>query len=170
MLWWRRPVAYDQWGNVLIGRHGTAYVSDGTGFGQADAGEVTAYSASGRLLWRLPTAGVAALAERADGTVLAADASGVSAVSPRGTRLWQRALGHAPATVYAPPSLVVAARGRAYVGTGDGLVHALAPNGALLWTLRAGGPTRAGASPSLALGPDGTLVAAGTDGILYVYR
>ena len=73
-------------------------------------------------------------------------------------------------TVYAPPSLVVDADGRAFVGTGDGMVRALAPNGTLLWTLRAGGPTRLGAIPSLALGPADTLVVVGTDGVLRLYR
>ena len=170
VLWWSHPVTYDQYGAVLVGHQSTVYASDGTGFGQADAGEIIAYSASGRLLWRLRTAGVAALAERADGTVVAADGNGVSAISPRGRRLWRHALGHAPATVNVLPTLVVDARGRVYVGTGDGMVRALAPNGILLWTLRAGGPTRLGASPSLALGPDGALLVVGTDGVLRLYR
>jgi outer membrane protein assembly factor BamB len=163
VLWWSHPVTYDQYGAVLVGHQSTIYASDGTGFGQADAGEIIAYSASGRLLWRLRTAGVAALAERADGT-------GVSAISLRGRSLWRHALGHAPATVNALPSLVVDARGRVYVGTGDGLVRTLAPNGTLLWTLRAGGPTRIGASPALALGPDGALLIVGTDAVLRLYR
>jgi outer membrane protein assembly factor BamB len=170
VLRWHHPVAYAQPGSVLIGRIGTVYASDGTGFGQTDVGEVNAYSASGRLLWRLRTTGVAAMAERDDGTLLIADGSGVSAIGPRGTHLWHRALGHAPMGVYAPPSLVVDAGGRAYVGTGDGLVRALAPNGTPLWTLRAGGPTRLGTIPSLALGPAGALVVVGTDGVLRLYR
>jgi outer membrane protein assembly factor BamB len=170
VLWWRHPVAYNQWGNVLVGRHGTVYASDGLGLGQTDAGEITAYSVSGRLRWRLRTAGVAALAERADGTVLAADASGVSALSSGGRRLWQRALGRPPTTPYSSPSIAVDVLGRAYVGTGDGMVRALAPSGTLLWTLRAGGPTRFGAIPSLALGPDGALLVAGTDAVLRLYR
>jgi outer membrane protein assembly factor BamB len=170
MLLWRRPVTYAEPGSVLIGLQGTVYASDATWFGPDDAGEVVACSASGRLLWRQRTAGLAALTERADGSVLAADGSGVSALSPRGTRLWRRALGHVPAAVYAPPSLVVDASGRAYAGTADGLVHALAPNGTILWTLHAGGPTRGGASPSLALGPAGALLVVGTDGVLRLYR
>ena len=170
VLWWRRPVAYNQWGNVLVGRHGTVYVSAGMGLGQTDAGEITAYSVSGFLRWRLRTAGVAALAERADGTVLAADGSGVSALSSRARRLWHRALGRPPTTPYSSRSIAVDALGRAYVGSADGLVRAIAPDGAVLWTLRAGGPTNLGATPSVALGPQGTLVVAGTDGHLRVYR
>jgi outer membrane protein assembly factor BamB len=168
-LWWHHPVAYAQAGSVLISRQGTVYASDATWFGPDDVGAITAYSASGRLLWRR-AAGLAALAERADGMLLAADGSGVSALGPRGRRLWQRALGHVPASVYAQPSLVVDASGRAYAGTADGLVHALAPNGTILWTLRTGGPTHSGASPSLALGPDGALRVVGTDGVLRLYR
>jgi len=34
----------------------------------------------------------------------------------------------------------------------------------VLWTLAAGGPTITGATPSISLGPRGTLAVAGTDG------
>jgi outer membrane protein assembly factor BamB len=98
--------------------------------------------------------------------MLAADRSGVSAISSGGRRLWHRTLGRPPTTPYSTPSIAVDALGRAYVGTGDGMVRALAPNGTLLWTLRAGAPTRFGAIPSLALGPDGALLVVGTDAVL----
>jgi hypothetical protein len=49
------------------------------------------------------------------------------------------------------------------------MVRAIAPDGMVLWTLHAGAPTL-GVTPSVALGPDGTLAIAGTDGQLRVYR
>jgi hypothetical protein len=168
---WSHGVVYDQWGDVLVGQSGTVYVSDGSGFGASDTGEVSACTLTGRRLWRLgPTAGVAALGERGDGTLLVADRSGLSAVSPQGVRLWRRTLGHPPALVAAQPSLAIDARGRAYVGSSDGMVRAVAPDGTLLWTLQAGGRTRQGDIPSLALGPGGALLVSGTDGRLQLYR
>ena len=74
-------------------------------------------------------AAIAALAERADGVVLAIGAAGLSAITSRGTRLWHRALGHAPDTSSISPSIAVDAMGRAFVGSADGLVRAIAPNG-----------------------------------------
>jgi hypothetical protein len=50
------------------------------------------------------------------------------------------------------------------------MVRAVAPDGTLLWTLQAGGRTRQGDIPSLALGPGGALLVSGTDGRLQLYR
>ena len=171
---WSHALAYEQWGSVLVGQDGTVYVSDGAGAGAADMGlaaegEVVAYTPLGRLLWRLHTAGVATLAERGDGVVLIGDQTGLSAVSPRGRRLWRYAF-KAPTANGAPPSLAVDAARRAYVGGVDGMIRAIAPDGTRLWTLRAGGPSHGGAVPSIALGPAGRLAVIGTDGVLRVYR
>lgn len=171
-LRWSHATAYAQWGDVLVGRDGTVYASDGAGTGPTDLGEVTAFTPAGRLVWHLQTAGVSTLAERGDGVVLVGDRAGLSAFSPRGRRLWRRSLGQPPATanVTAAPSLAVDVAGRAYVGSGDGMVRAIAPDGSLLWTLRAGRRSSLGTVPALALGPGGRLAIMGTDGALRVYR
>lgn len=170
VLLWHHGVPYTQGGNVLVGRHGTVYASDGTGWGTGAAGDVVAYTPAGHLLWHLATSGVAALAERGDGVVLAADGSELTAVSPRGARLWRVPLGQAPANAAATPSLAVDAAGHVYAGSADGRVRAVTPGGALLWMLRAGGPTRYGSIPTVALGPNGVLAVTGTDGVLRLYR
>jgi outer membrane protein assembly factor BamB len=159
---WQRPSFANA---VLVGLHGTIYTADGTN-------GVGAYSLTGRLLWRCTTGDeVVSLAERADGTVMALGQTGLSAVSTAGHRRWRRPLGHAVRMPSAQlPSIAVDAAGRAYVGSSDGTVRAIAPNGSLLWTLHAGGPTSQGDTPSIALGPGGTLVITGTDGRLRVYQ
>lgn len=170
-LRWSHPATYAGWGDVLIGRAGAVYVSDGAGLGRSDSGDVAAYTPRGRLLWhRQIRGGTAALAERSDGIILVATGAGLTALSPHGTRLWERALGAPPTTVKMPPSLAVDAAGRAYVGSGDGLIRAIAPTGTLLWTLRAGSPAQRGDVPSLALGPAGVLAVTATDGVLRLYR
>ncbi|HZS91748.1 MAG TPA: PQQ-binding-like beta-propeller repeat protein [Chloroflexota bacterium] len=169
-LLWHRGVSYGQSGSVVVGLHGTVYVSDAGGWGPGDVGEVAAFTPAGRRLWQLATrGGPAALAERADGTILAADGNGLTALSPRGRRLWHVSLGRPPANA-ASPSLAVDAAGRAYVGSSDGRVRAVASGGTLRWTLDAGGPSRAGFTPSLALGPTSTLAVTGTDNVLRLYH
>ncbi len=159
---WQRPSYATA---VLVSARGTVYTADGTN-------GVGAYAADGRLLWRRATGDqVISLAERADGTVLALGRAGLSAVSAAGRRLWRRPAGRLSRTPYPlPPTIAVDAAGRAYVGSDDGMVRAIARDGALLWTLPAGGPTSLGETPSIALGPRGTLVVAGTDGRLRVYQ
>jgi len=159
---WQRPIYATA---VLVGARGTVYTAEGTN-------GVGAYAPDGQLLWRRATGDeVLSLAERADGTVLALGRTGLSAVSPAGRRLWRRPADRLSRTPYPlPPTIAVDAAGRAYLGSDDGAVRAIAPDGALLWTLPAGGPTTAGEVPSIALGPVGTLMVAGTDGRLRVYQ
>jgi len=159
---WQRPSYANA---VLIGARRTIYSADGTN-------GVGAYAPSGRLLWHCTTGDeVIRLAERADGTVLALGRTGLSAVSPAGRRLWRRPVGYQLRTPSAqPPTIAVDAAGRAYLGSDDGAVRVIAPDGALLWTLPAGGPTSLGHTPSISLGPAGTLVVARTDGRLSVYQ
>ncbi len=159
---WQRPIYATA---VLVGARGAVYTAEGTN-------GVDAYAPDGRLLWRRATGDeVLSLAERADGTVLALGRTGLGAVSPAGRRLWRRPAGRLSRTPYPqPPTIAVDAAGRAYVGSDDGMVRAIAPDGALLWTLPAGGPTSLGATPSISLGPRGTLVVVGTDGRLRVYQ
>ncbi len=142
---------------LLVGMDGTIYASDGTGIGAGNASEIVAYTPTGRRLWRLQTIdGAAALAERPDGTLLSASTTSLSAVRPRGTRVWRRALGRPTGAAALPtlPSLAVDAASRLYVGGSDGVVRAIGPDGVELWTL--GQPNPQGA-PSVALGPDGQL-------------
>ncbi len=150
---------------LMIGARGTIYSADG-------ANGVGAYAPSGRLLWHCTTGNeVMSLAQRADGTVLALGRTGLSAVSSAGHRLWRRPVGARVGTPSAqPPTIAVDAAGRAYLGSDDGTVRVIAPDGSLLWTLPAGGPTSQGNTPSIGLGPAGTLVVARTDGRLSVYQ
>ncbi len=159
---WQRPIYATV---VLVGARGTVYTAEGTN-------GVGAYAPDGRLLWRRATGDeVLSLAERADGTVLALGRTGLGAVSPAGRQLWRRPMGRLSRTPYPqPPTIAVDAAGRAYVGSDDGAIRAIAPDGALLWTLPAGGPTTLDGTPSISLGPAGTLVVAGTDGRLRVYQ
>ncbi len=146
-----------------MGRQGLIYAGDGAA--------LAACTPDGHVLWRRGLTGeVAAVAERADGVVLAVDATGITAIDPTGRPLWRRALSHATASSASPPSIAVDGQGRAYVGTADGIVRAVEHNGAVLWALRAGAPTTFGETPSIALGPAGTLAIAGIDGQLRVYR
>lgn len=143
---------------LLVGASGTIYASDGAGIGAGRASEIVAYTPAGRRRWRARTSdGAATLAERADGVVLVATATSLTALRPNGTRVWRRALGRNAGTGAAQlqlPSLVVDAADRVYVGSSDGVVRALGPDGVALWTL--GHPNPLGA-PSVALGPDGQL-------------
>lgn len=163
-LRWDLPIGAAQFpGSMLIGMHGQIYVGDGTA--------VSASTVSGHHLWRRDVgAVVGALAERADGVVLVVSAVGLTAVSPQGTLLWRRALGRPATTSSFSASIAVDRTGRAYVGSADGMVRAIARNGTVLWTIRAGGPTSLGVTPSVALGPQGVLVISGTDGRLRAYR
>ncbi len=169
-LLWRRDVTYSQSGSVMVGRQGIIYISDGSAGGSQDTGEVAAYTSAGHPLWRRVTSGGFAVpAERGDGVILVADRTGLTALRPAGRRLWHRALGRVPARAESGPSLAVDAAGRAYVGGLDGKVRAIAPNGKILWTVGAGGRSRQGFSPSIALGPRGILAVVGTDQVLRVY-
>jgi outer membrane protein assembly factor BamB len=162
---WVRPLgeALNNPAAILVGMHGAIYASDGPA--------VAAYAPSGQLLWRRrPGAVVAALAERADGDLLVVSSAALSALSPRGTRLWRRPLGRPSSTTPAAASIAVDRAGRAYVGSSDGKVRAISPSGALLWTMGAGDSSNPYDSPSVSLGPGGTLVVSGIDGQLRMYR
>jgi len=154
---------------LLVGASGTIYASDGAGIGTGQANEVVAYTPSGRRLWRARTSdGAATLAERPDGVVLVATATSLMALRPNGMQVWRRALGRRAGTGAVQlhlPSLAVDAAGRVYVGSSDGVVRALGPDGVQLWTL--GHPNPLG-TPSVALGPQGQLAVASD--ALRVYR
>lgn len=159
LLWQRQSYA----DTLLIGRHGTLYAAGGN--------RLAVYSPAGHLLWQRELSHeIRTIGERADGVVLAVGATDISAIDPAGRLLWRRAVGHVSTSVPFAPTLAIDARGRAYVGTADGIVRALAPDGSMLWTLSAGGPTSLGQAPSVALGSHGILAVTGTDSRLRVYR
>ncbi len=164
VLRWELPLSAAPFpGAVLVGGRARIYASAGTA--------VVACTAAGHQLWRRDIgAVVGTLAERADGVVLVVSAAGLTAVSPQGTVLWRRAVGRPPTIGYFSPSIAVDRTGRVYVGSADGMVRAIARDGTVLWTIRAGGPTSSGITPSVALGPHGVLVVAGTDERLRAYR
>jgi len=150
-------------GTLMVGQRGTVYVAHGSA--------IVAYAPDGHPQWRRDLGSqVATLAERADGVVLAVGAGTIVAIAPTGRPLWRLALGRIPPSPFSAPSIAVDARGRAFVGTADGMVRGIAPDGMVTWVQRVGGPAPSGDTPSVALGPDGTLVVAGTDGRLRVYQ
>jgi len=163
--WTQTTVAmpFNATGALMVGQRGTVYVADGAA--------VVAYAPDGHRQWRRDLGSqVVTLAERADGVVLAVGAGMVMAITPTGQPMWRHALGRIPSSPLSAPSIVVDARGHAYIGTADGMVRGIAPDGMVTWVQRVGGPTPSGAAPSVALGPDGMLVVAGTDGRLRVYQ
>jgi hypothetical protein len=154
---------------LLVGAHGIIYASDGSNVGSdtSSDGSISAYAASGRLLWRLHTAdGMSTLAQASDGTVLAAGQLGLSAITPDGSVRWHIPLGRSEKD--ALPSIVVDSTGTIYVGSGDGVVQIIGRDGELESRINISPPSTAN-SPALALGPDGKLVVTGTDGVLRVY-
>lgn len=164
-LWTQTTVAtpFNATGALMVGQRGTVYVADGAA--------VVAYAPDGHRQWRQDLGSqVATLAERADGVVLAVGAGMVMAITPTGRPVWRRALGRIPPSPLSAPSIAVDASGHAYIGTADGMVREIAPDGSVTWVQRVGGPTPSGEAPSVALGPDGTLVVAGMDGQLRVYQ
>ena len=164
---WRHKLQH-QGGGLLVGQHGTIFVSDGQSAGyDGSADTVSADTAAGRVLWsRSLQQGRATLAQRADGVLLAAGQRGLSAIGADGKPLWQTPIGFSSKD--AVPSIAVDRLGTAYIGSGDGLVRIVSRGGSVVGQLRAGpGTTRQ--TPAVALGPGGRLVVVGTDNRLRVY-
>jgi len=156
---WQRRLPGSPPSGPLVGQGRIVYLGYGT--------KLVAYSPSGRLLWSLRwREAPLALAERADGVVLMAGRTRLSAVSATGKQLWTTRIGET-ADPYYHPSLVVDASGRAYVGSGDGRVRVVTAGGHVVASLRAG-PAHHG-TPTALLGPDGKLIVSGTDGVLRAY-
>jgi outer membrane protein assembly factor BamB len=166
LLWqqpWQFPVPYPSADTVgpLIGRDGRLYLGVGT--------SLIAITPSGQRTWTVDKGDqVLALAERADGVLLAAGKQNLEAFDSDGHRLWSVPIGATDALVPPASMLVVDAAGTAYVGSGDGLVRVVSSAGALLAMLEAGG-RHAGYASTLLLGPTGRLIVDGTDGTLRVY-
>jgi len=133
---------------ALCGKHGTR--------GQ---NSVYALNLRGRLLWTAHGPGstpypTLAL-DRASGDLWLADTSGVQRLAPSGIVRWRHTWRPTP---WITVTLVLDARGTAYVFGGDGSLRALSPAGAILWQYQFPAVRNGLASlPSAALGPDGTL-------------
>jgi PQQ-like domain len=169
-LLWSRALPSAQSGTVVVAGNGDIYVSDGSGWGSNDAGDVAVYTPAGKLLWHRATIGVATLAERGDGSILIADRHGLTAVDRRGAPLWHASLGHIADKDQAGFSLAVDTNGHVFVGSVDGTVRAFSARGKPIWTLSAGKPGLYGRGSTVALGPNGVLVVVGTDNLLRFYR
>jgi PQQ-like domain len=162
-LVWQLPwTAPSQTVGPLVGHDGALYLGRGA--------SLMALSPSGQYLWTADKPDeVLALAERADGVVLAAGRSQLDAFDANGHHLWSVPIG--PSTdAYRNqwPSLVVDAAGSAFVGSGDGMVRVVSSAGQLLTSLAAGG-RHYGSAPPVLIAPNGRLVVDGTDGTLRVF-
>jgi outer membrane protein assembly factor BamB len=146
----------------LVGKDGTVYVGNGT--------HLLAVTPDGHARWSVGKSdGVLALAERADGSLLAAGADALDAFDADGNHLWSVPIGRSSTQYRAyRPSLVVDSAGTAYVGSGDGIVRLISAGGKLLAEVKAGA-LRSDDPPHVLLGADGRLIVNGTDGVLRVY-
>jgi hypothetical protein len=166
LLWqkpWQFPVPYPTADTVgpLIGRDGRLYLGVGTKF--------VAIAPSGQRIWTIDKSDqVLALAERADGAILAAGNQTLDAFDPDGQRLWSVPIGTTDTLTPPASMLVVDAAGTAYVGSGDGVVRVVSSTGVLLAMFGVAG-RHTGYAPTLLLDPSGRLVVDGTDGTLRVY-
>jgi outer membrane protein assembly factor BamB len=146
----------------LVGKDGTVYVGNGT--------HLLAVTSDGHARWSAGKSdGVLALAERADGSLLAAGAHALDAFGADGNHLWSVPIG--PSSTQLPayrPSLVVDSAGTAYVGSGDEIARVISAGGKLLAKIKAGA-LRSDDPPHVLLGADGRLIVNGTDGVLRVY-
>lgn len=163
---WANPVSqsYGLAGNcicLLIGAEDTVYSVDNT--------DLVATDRNGHRLWQttIPD-GIQALAQRTDGSLLVAGHHVVVAVTSGGGLLWTARLHPDVPTAIGRPSLITDQLGTVDVGTADGSVHILAPDGREVSTVNAGG-YHFGFAPSMVLGPDGRLIVNGTDNVLRVY-
>lgn len=168
---WRKPLStsLETWGAcmcLMVGPQGRLLLGDGT--------TLRAYEQTGAATWAVHKAdGIGSIAERPDGSIVAAGTRLLTAISADGRTLWtadihvhhQRPEGDATYR----PSLAVDAAGKAYVGTGDGRVVEVSPAGRVVTRVPAGG-YHYGFAPRVMLGPRHSLIVGGVDGVVRVYR
>jgi outer membrane protein assembly factor BamB len=162
-LVWQLPwTAPSQTVGPLVGNDGTLYLGRGA--------SLMALSPSGQYLWTADKSDeVLALAERADGVILAAGRSQLDAFDKSGHHLWSVPIGSSiDAYRNQWPSLVVDVAGTAFVGSGDGLVRVVWSGGRLQTSLDGGGRHHASAPP-VRIAPNGRLIVDSTDGTLHVF-
>ena len=171
---WMTPLPAECSGLALSVAPGYVYV--GATCATTSAGghmhaRVYALDTQGRLLWTAQGApdGWPALAlDRTSGDLWVADRASVRRLSLLGVRRWQATW--RPSLANARETLVLDARGTAYVCGADGLLRVISPAGHLLWQYQFSPPRYGfGAdAPSAALGPDGKLYvsSAGAAGVV----
>lgn len=125
---------------------------------------VYALDTQGHLRWMRDeaSAGWPTLAlDRVSGDLWLATNDGVQRLSPAGARRWHTTW-PTTATPASAETVVLDARGTAYVCGADGLLRALSPTGSVLWRYQFRVP-RDGSGAEAALGPDGTLYVSSED-------
>lgn len=155
------PTPLSSTAGPMLGGGGRLYLG-------ADA-SLLSFSSSGRQLWQVKKPDqVLALAEGADGAILALGQETLDAFSQSGTHLWSVALDyHSSGFPSNRPSLIADGAGTAYAGTGDGAIHVISAAGKVLARITVG--TRYHLPPALFLAPDGHLIVDGSDGTMRVY-
>jgi outer membrane protein assembly factor BamB len=132
-----------------------AIASDGTIYVTSFPNGLYALNGDGTLRWRNESAwSTNAPAIASDGTVYTTNGGGVHAVDPAGTQRWI----FTAQTGSSSPS--VDSDGNIYVGTSDGIVYALRPDGSELWHHAIGAPIQT----TPAIGADGTVFVGADDG------
>ena len=138
-------------GAAVVASNGTIYVG-----AEDDTRGLQAIAPDGTVSFRVNTFNVSASAAvAADGTVYAGAGQGVVASSADGKVLWRTVFAHEVDT-----SPAIGPSGAIYVVSTDKVLHALIPDGGVLWTLPAGASSPAVAS-------DGTIIVAGADFNVY---
>jgi outer membrane protein assembly factor BamB len=151
---------------LLVASSGLLYVGNGNTLLTLDR--------HGRLAWSIQKPdGLLNMAERADGSILLAGARTLTAISSQGESLWDADI-HIHHTIgandfMAAPTLAVDNAGTAYVGTADGQIVVIDGSGRNSARVPAGG-YRYGPTPGVMLAPNRTLVVAGTDSRVRLYR
>lgn len=151
---------------LMTARDGGVYVGDGN--------ILLALDAQGSLAWRFSKAdGLLSIAERPDGSLLAAGSQTLTAISSRGQSLWDADI-HIHHRIgvndfVRAPAIAVDRAGTACVGTADGQVVVVAASGQLTAHVPAGG-YRYGQTPRVMMSPHHMLAVTGTDSVVRIYR
>jgi outer membrane protein assembly factor BamB len=146
----------------MVGHDGTVYV------GTNDS--LLAFTATGQPARQVHVdEPIRAVAERPDGSIVAAGDHRLSLIDQQGDMQWKQLVTRAPASqILGGPTLAVDGAGRVYLGSYDGMVRVISPDGKSTNTLFAGG-YHYGEAPSVLLDPKGRLIISGSDEILRVY-
>ncbi|MBI4560816.1 MAG: PQQ-binding-like beta-propeller repeat protein [Candidatus Rokubacteria bacterium] len=167
-LKWKVKVSQVRASGAVVGSDGTVYVTG--------SGRVNALDSSGTVLWQseqntagsltpaLSYAGIVYVGTGPEGKIFAIDAR-------NGDTLWSYQTGQNPdpegpeyGVLTAP---AIGADGTVYVGSVDGKMYALKPDGTLLWAYQTGASI---VENSPAIGKDGTLYFSSMDKYLYAIK
>lgn len=172
-LLWQKKLDQARVSGAVAGSDGMVYA--------AAVGRVFCYSATGTKIWESidGTAGSLAPSLSSDGTIYvgtAKDGKVYAINASNGQVKWSYQTGSNPNYDPSNPkepqygvlsTPVIGKDGTVYVGAIDGVMHALNPNGSVLWTYKTGSSIH---EDSPALGPDGTLVFSSTDKFFYAIK